>query len=197
VLADAPELVDAGAGQARALTDLLQDASGLFWHFFLERSGERYGFGWGRGQGWALLGLVDVLEALPREHVERQSLVPALERLVRALRGSQRAEGGWDAVVGQPASGGESSTAAFVAAGVGAAAASGVLGNDQLDLARRAWSHTAALVAKDGVLASVSANVWACTVDSHYRHVPRGAVVPWGQGPLLLAAAALDRAGFR
>ena len=197
LLADSPELVDAGAGQARALTELLQDGSGLFWHFFLERTGERYGFGWGRGQGWALLGLVDVLEALPREHVERESLVVALERLVLALRGSQRADGGWDAVVGDPESGDESSTAAFVAAGVGAAVASGVLGNDWLDLARKAWSATAALVGEDGVLAGVSANVWACTVHSHYRHVPRGAVVPWGQGPLLLAAAAVDRAGFR
>ena len=56
---------------------------------------------------------------------------------------------------------------------------------------------TAALVGEDGVLAGVSANVWACTVPSHYQHVPRGAVVPWGQGPLLIAAAAVDRAGFR
>ena len=197
VLADAPELVDAGAGQARALSELLQDGSGLFWHFFLERSGERYGFGWGRGQGWALLGLVDVLEALPRDHLEWDPLAGALERLVRALRGSQRADGGCDAVVGDPESGDESSTAAFVAAGVGAAVASGVLGNDQLDLARRAWSNTAALVGEDGVLAGVSANVWACTVPSHYHHVPRGAVVPWGQGPLLLAASAIDRLGFR
>jgi unsaturated rhamnogalacturonyl hydrolase len=197
VLADAPGLVDAGAGQARALSDLLQDASGLFWHFFLERSGERYGLGWGRGQGWALLGLVDVLEALPRDHVEREPLAAALERLVLALRESERADGGWDAVVGEPESGDESSTAAFVAAGVGAAVASGVLRKDQLDLAREAWAHTAARVGEDGVLAGVSANVWACTVSSHYHHVPRGAVVPWGQGPLLLAAAAVDRAGFR
>jgi unsaturated rhamnogalacturonyl hydrolase len=41
----------------------------------------------------------------------------------------------------------------------------------------------------------VSANVFACTVASHYHHVPRGAVVPWGQGPLLLAAAAMEERG--
>jgi unsaturated rhamnogalacturonyl hydrolase len=54
VLSGSAELTDAGAEQALALVDLLQDPSGAFWHFFLERSGERYGLGWGRGQrSWA------------------------------------------------------------------------------------------------------------------------------------------------
>jgi unsaturated rhamnogalacturonyl hydrolase len=44
---------------------LLQDGSGLFWHFFLERTGRPYGRAWGRGQGWALLGLLDLLEHVP------------------------------------------------------------------------------------------------------------------------------------
>jgi unsaturated rhamnogalacturonyl hydrolase len=194
-IAGAPELVDAGADQARALTDLLQDESGLFWHFFLERSGERYGLGWGRGQGWALLGLVDVLEALPPDHTGCAPLLHALERLVAALDDAQREDGGWDAVVGEPGSGDETSTAAFVAAGAATAVAAGLLPRDRLEPARRAWAYTAARVREDGVLDGVSANVFACTVASHYHHVPRGAVVPWGQGPLLLAAAAMEERG--
>jgi unsaturated rhamnogalacturonyl hydrolase len=191
----APALVDAGAAQALALTDLLQDESGLFWHFFLERSGERYGLGWGRGQGWALLGLVDVLEALPPEHTGHAPLRRALERLVAALCSGQREDGGWDAVIGEPESGDESSTAAFVAAGVGGAVGAGLLPRDRLEPAGRAWSYTVARVREDGVLDGISANVFACTVASHYHHVPRGAVVPWGQGPLLLAAAAMEERG--
>jgi unsaturated rhamnogalacturonyl hydrolase len=191
----APGLVDAGAAQALALADLLQDESGLFWHFFLERSGERYGLGWGRGQGWALLGLVDVLEALPPDHTGHAPLRRALERLVAALCSAQREDGGWDAVVGEPESGDESSTAAFVVAGVSGAVEAGLLPRDRLEPVRRAWSYTAARVREDGVLDGVSANVFACTVASHYHHVPRGAVVPWGQGPLLLAAAAMEERG--
>jgi unsaturated rhamnogalacturonyl hydrolase len=189
VLAGKPELVDAGARQALALTELLQDDTGLFWHFFLERSGERYGLGWGRGQGWALLGLVDVLRPLPRDHADREQLACALERLAGALAAGQRADGGWYAVIGDPESGDESSTAAFAAAGLSEAVAAGLLAADHLEVARRAWSHTADRVREDGVLAGVSANVWACTAASHYRHMPLDAVVPWGQGPLLLAAA--------
>ncbi len=195
-MAGAGGLVDAGAAQALALVQLLQDESGLFWHFFLERSGERYGLGWGRGQGWALLGLVDILEALPPDHAGRAPLLQALQRLVAALCGAQREDGGWDAVVGEPESGEETSTAAFVTAGVCSAVGAGLLPSARLAAAGRAWSYTADRVREDGLLDGVSANVFACTVASHYHHVPRGAVVPWGQGPLLLAAGAMEERGF-
>lgn len=184
-------LVDAGAEQARALTALLQDESGLFWHFFLERTGERYGLGWGRGQGWALLGLVDVLERLPEGHARYEPLRGALVKLADGLRSTQNEDGGWFAVIGDPGSGPESSTAAFVAAGFAAAVAHGLLPSEYMEAARAAWAHTASRVGADGVLDGVSANVWASTAPSHYASVPPGGLVPWGQGPLLLAAAEL------
>jgi unsaturated rhamnogalacturonyl hydrolase len=195
-LTGSPGLIDAGAAQAMALVDLLQDGSGAFWHFYLERSGERYGLGWGRGQGWALLGLVDVLERLPESHASHPALKRALAALAGALRASQRSDGGWDAVIFDPGSGPESSTAAFVADGLSRAVRAGLLEPAFLDAARAAWSHTAGRIRADGVLDGVSANVWACTAASHLSNVPLGAVVPWGQGPLLLAAAEhLERAG--
>lgn len=195
VLTESSELVDAGAEQARALVELLQDDTGLFWHFFLERTGERYALGWGRGQGWALLGLVDVLERLPEDHAQRRPLRDALVGLADALRATQDDDGGWPAVIGDADAGRESSTAAFVAAGFAAAVAHGALAPEYLDPARAAWAHTASRVGANGVLEGVSANVWACTEPSHYRSVPPGGLVPWGQGPLLLAAARLHEPG--
>ena len=182
-------LTDRGAAQALALVNLLQDDSGAFWHFYLERSGERYGLGWGRGQGWALLGLVDVLERLPAAHAAHAPLKRGLVELAEALRATQRADGSWSAVIFDPSSGPEASTAAFVAYGFPRAVRAGLLTGDFLDAARAAWSHTARRVRPDGVLAGVSHNVWASTAASHLSHVPLGAVAPWGQGPLLLAAA--------
>ena len=44
-------------------------------------------------------------------------------------------------------------------------------------------------------LRDVSAAVWSSTVPEHYHHVPTGFVVPWGQGPLLTAALAIERRG--
>jgi unsaturated rhamnogalacturonyl hydrolase len=178
-------LVNLAVEQALAYVRLLQDEDGIFWHFFLERTQQRYGYGWGRGQGWALLGLLDVLDRLPAGDAELEAAAVAL---ARALVKLQREDGGWSAVVGDEGSGDESSTAAFAAAGFAQGLASGLFGDELREPARRAWEHTLARVDERGILADVSAAVWPCTDQSHYGHAPTGFNVPWGQGPLLVAA---------
>jgi unsaturated rhamnogalacturonyl hydrolase len=181
-------LIDLAVAQAVGYIRLLQDASGIFWHFYLERTQRSYGYGWGRGQGWALLGLLDLLDFLPTDHRARQILESSTELLARELLRLQREDGGWFAVVSDPGSGEESSTAAFAAAGFARGARSGILGEEFADAARRAWEHCLARVDDRGVLADVSAAVWPCTEQSHYAAAPTGFTVPWGQGPLLVAA---------
>ena len=187
-LVDDRALVDIAAEQALGYVRLLQDKSGIFWHFFLERTQDRYGYGWGRGQGWALLGLLDLLDYLPDGHPAMRELRESALALARALAQLQRDDGGWSAVVQDSASGDESSTAAFAAAGFAQGIASGLLGDEFIGPARRAWEHTLEQVDERGVLTDVSAAVWPCTDQSHYSHAPTGFVVPWGQGPLLVAA---------
>jgi len=183
-LAGDSALVDLAAEQALAYVELLQDESGLFWHFWLEKTRRRYGYGWGRGQGWALLGLVDTLRYLPKYHAAEPPLRAALERLAAALAATQQPDGSWSAVAGGPASGAETSTAAFAAAGL----ADGILGDAYSEPAHAAWRSARSHVDDTGLLTGVSAAVWASTEASHYVHVPRGFDVPWGQGVLLVAA---------
>jgi unsaturated rhamnogalacturonyl hydrolase len=54
--------------------------------------------------------------------------------------------------------------------------------------AERAWASTWDQLDEGGLLDGVSVAVWASTSPLHYHRVPRGLMVPWGQGPLLLAA---------
>ena len=183
-------LIDAGAGQALGYVRLLQDeATGLFRHFWLERTGRAYVLGWSRGQGWALLGLLDVLEDLPADHEARAGLTVSIRRLVDALAATQRPDGHWSAVAHEPASGHEASTAAFVAAGIRRGVDLGILAASDLPVGARAWQATIRSLDERGVLADVSAAVWSSTSQTHYHHVPTGFVVPWGQGPLLVAAS--------
>ena len=177
-------LGDLAGEQALAYVELLQDESGLFWHFWLEKTRRRYGFGWGRGQGWALLGFVDTLRYLPEEHSAAARLRAAVERLAAALAATQQSDGSWAAVAGEPASGVETSTAAFAAAGL----ADGILGGAYREPALAAWRSARSHVDETGLVTGVSAAVWASTEASHYAHVPRGFDVPWGQGALLVAA---------
>jgi unsaturated rhamnogalacturonyl hydrolase len=184
-----PALVEEGARQAVGYVRLLQTESGLFDHFVLAGSPRAYGPGWGRGQGWALLGLLDVVDELPPDHPCRQELAAAAARLIAAMIRLQRDDGHWYAVVDDPASGDETSTAAFMAAGMLRAAGSSISGDEARAASRRALEAALESTDKDGILAGVSAAVNACTNPTHYAHVPRGFVVPWGQGPLALALA--------
>jgi unsaturated rhamnogalacturonyl hydrolase len=187
----------AGLDQADGYVRLLQVDGGLFEHFVLAGEPGTFGPGWGRGQGWALLGLLDVIEGARGIDVDAAAsalvdgLGAAAVRLVEAMCDVQGRDGHWSAVVTDPGSGRESSTAAFMAVGFHRAIELGLLPADRVAAVRRAGDAavqaTRAAIDPDGTLTDVSAAVWACTEASHYSHVPRGFLVPWGQGPALLA----------
>jgi unsaturated rhamnogalacturonyl hydrolase len=188
ILSGTLELVDAGAEQALALVRLLQQPDGSFAHFYLEQTDETYGHGWGRGQGWALLGLLDVLDWLPPVHPTRAVLLEALQRLAGALAATQTAGGHWGTPIEDATSFHETSTALFVAAGFTRAIRLGLIEPELEHVASRAYAAGLAAVADDGTIEGISAALWACTAASHYPHAPVGFQVPWGQGPFLVAA---------
>lgn len=187
-LLDDRELQRLAVAQAAAYVDTLQQPDGLFDHFVLAGVPGTFGPGWGRGQGWALLGLLDVIEHLPQDLAGRADLVTAAQRLIGGLVACQRPDGHWDAQLGVADSGDEYSTAGFMAAGFVRAARLGVIERAAVEpAADAALAATLAGLDENGILTNVSAAVMACTEPSHYAHVPRGFDVPWGQGPALLA----------
>ena len=181
-------LVDAGADQALATIALLQQPDGFFAHFFLERTGQTYGHGWGRGQGWALLGLLDVIDQLPEGHRHAGEIRASFVRLADALVGTQEPDGHWPTPIPDRASFHETSTASFAAAGLARGVALGLLGEPARAAARAAWDASLASVGSDGTTTGVSAALWASTASSHYAGAPVGFQVPWGAGPFLVAA---------
>jgi len=184
------DLVDEGVRQAQAYVDVLQDEDGLFRHFVLQGVPDTFIPGWGRGQGWALLGLLDVLELLPPGHAAVAALRTSAARCIAVMLETQREDGHWYAVVQDPDSGDETSTAAFMADGFLRAVRLEVVDDDQVaDAAEQALIAALRDTDERGILRGVSAAVNACTLPSHYAHVPRDFVVPWGQGPLAMALA--------
>jgi unsaturated rhamnogalacturonyl hydrolase len=186
-------LIQAGIEQAEGYVRLLQDPeTGLFFHFHLADHPSPYILGWGRGQGWALLGLLDVIERAG-DKAACQGLVDAAVKLVRAMLATQRPDGDWHAVVQHEWSGDESSTAAFMVAGFLRAASLGVVDYDAIADAVAAAQRAMRSHLDGPILRGVTAAVWASTQVSHYGYVPRDFVVPWGQGPVALALCVLLR----
>jgi unsaturated rhamnogalacturonyl hydrolase len=188
-ITESRDLVDEGIRQACAAIDVLQDSdTGLFAHFYLERTQQVYGVGWSRGQGWAMLGLLDVLEYAPAEFPERGRIVTALRDLCATLADTQDVSGHWRGRIVDRDTPLETSAAFFFAAGIWRGIRLGVLDGELASTADEAWAAGLSCVAANGAIEGVSAEVWPSPADSHYRWVPTRPAVTWGLGPFLLAA---------
>ncbi len=158
----------------------------LFHHFWMERTGRPNGVLWGRGNGWGLLGVVLTLEYLGASEESaaplRSVLIATLERLVQL----QHASGAWHTVLNDPDSYVESSTAAFYADVIARALRLGLIsGSRYSEVLEQAMHFVLKRVDDRGVFQGVSYETFPSTRAQHYREMPRGASVPWGQGPLL------------
>jgi rhamnogalacturonyl hydrolase YesR len=171
-------------GHARVLQD---GRSGLFSHGFNDATGQPNRVHWGRGQGWALLGLVDTLHEVPASHPGAKEIRERLDSLVRGLAECEQLPGVWSTVVDEPETYHEASVSAFVALGVGRAVAREFVSDDYALLVQRAWHATVEHLSPTGELLDVSDATPVGADAAHYDARPLGSH-PWGQGPALLAA---------
>nr|WP_246400489.1 glycoside hydrolase family 88 protein [Jiangella mangrovi] len=166
---------------ARAYAAVLQRDDGLFHHGYDVAARRGNGVAWGRGQAWALFGLVDTLHAVPDAE-----LAARLDRLVTALA-SHEDGGRWHTVVDDPGSPVEHSVAAYVAWGLRRAVRHGLADASYTAVADRAFAATVGAL-DDGALVVSEAT----PVGDHQNYVRRATgVFPWGQAPVLHAV--LDR----
>jgi hypothetical protein len=140
---------------------------------------------WSRGLGWALLGLLDLLDLVESP---AGNLVEAAGAIFEALASAQAESGHWAAVLGDTQAAEETSTAAFFVAGALHPRARALGVN-----ARTLEAATAAVlsaVTPDGTYEGVSSDVlpvWDLASYERFSVEPS----PWGQGAALRALAAL------
>lgn len=168
---------------ARVLQD---DTSGLFSHGFNDATGQPNRIHWGRGQGWALLGLVDTLHALPPDHAQRAEVQQRLVSLISGLAATEIEPGAWSTVVDHPETCREASISAFVALGIARAVRFDFAPNKHQPLVDRAWTTMVAQLTRDGELRNVSDATPVGNSVQHYDGRALG-TFPWGQGAALLA----------
>lgn len=167
---------------------VLQGDDGLFSHGFDDATGRANQVRWGRGQGWALLGLTDTLEALPGAHSARAEIAQRLHGLAAGLARWEDGEwpGRWHTVLDRSDTYIESSVGAFVALGIERAVARGHVPVAHRAMARRALVALAGFTTPDGAFGGTSDATPVGLDVAHYAARPRG-VYPWGQAPALLA----------
>lgn len=167
---------------------VLQDQCGLFSHGFNDAIGEPNSIFWGRGQGWALLGLTDTLSNLPSNHPARPEINTRLHRLVAALAQSESlvSPGTWHTVVNQPDTYLESSVGAFVALGVGHAILHQFIDTKYQAMVNSASTRLPQLINPNGEMVGTSDATPVGADVAHYAQRRQG-VFAWGQAAALLA----------
>ena len=173
----------------------LQDPkTGLFWHMWDERTGKHSQGFWGRGNGWVIISLADVLEVLPKTHRSYAELQKVLQAQVRGLIAHEAPSGMWRTVVERADAYEETSATAMITYGIAKAMQLKLIAEDHTPRLLRAWAALEKQVDADGVVLGTSAGTGPRGI-AHYLARPRGEYT-WGTGAFLLAGAKLRQMGI-
>jgi unsaturated rhamnogalacturonyl hydrolase len=168
------------------------DRGPLLCHNFDVGSGRHRGYGWGRGNGWALLGLLDVLELLPATYPGRPRALQRFRELALAVLPLQDPSGFWRTLLADPEAYLESSTLGFYGATFTKAVRLGLLDDPFAAAAELAWQAMRSRIDDEGGLFGVSGVTWASNAPTEevalYKSMPTEVNV-WGQGCALRFAA--------
>ncbi|HEV2325707.1 MAG TPA: glycoside hydrolase family 88 protein [Terracidiphilus sp.] len=179
------EWFDVAASYAQEFWDVLVDGRmPLLYHGYSEDSSGPIGLLWGRGAGWALLGLVDTLADMPESAKGRDTLLANLKAMAGALRELQAADGAWHTVLDHPETYLENSIACFACAGFLKGMRTGLLDSSFEESANRSWHALSGAILPNGQLL-----VSEATPEGDlkaYQSLGLG-VFPWGQGAVLRA----------
>ena len=154
----------------------------LLYHGYSDSTHSHIGLLWGRGAGWALLGLVDELVDLPRETPGRERLLENLQGMAGALRDLQEDDGNWHTVLNHPETYLENSIAAFVFAAFSKAMRFNLLDSSFGQCVAKSWAAMIRGIQPDGqILVSEATPEGDLAL---YQSLKLG-VYPWGQGPVM------------
>ncbi|MEJ7743727.1 MAG: glycoside hydrolase family 88 protein [Nocardioidaceae bacterium] len=187
-LVDDPAITVAAVARTVEHCRILQSSSGLFGHFADLDSSETPHIAWGRGNGWAVLGLSDLLLAVPPEVPGMAEIRERFTALLDGLRATQSPGGLWRNVIDDPTSYPEASTTLFVVAAITQAVDAELVEAGYLALADEGWSALEHRIDVSGHVVGVSYRPGVNTDPARYEHTPVTGAYPWGQGPYLRAA---------
>jgi len=197
---DDPALSAAAVAMFRRYLRTLKSRKGPLLEHSYDVAAERpKGYGWGRGQGWALLGLVDMLEILPRRIAGRDQLERRFKELCAEILPLQDRSGFWRTLMHDREAYLEASTAAFMGAIFVKGVRLGLLGKPYAESAELAWAAMLSRIDARGGLTGVSAVTWSWVANleetTMYKTLPTE-VNLWGQGAALRFCGERLRAGL-
>jgi len=154
--------VDAAAKLLVSYAARLQRADGLFNHAVDGPAA------WGRGNGFAALGLIEALTAMPDRHPSRAALLDIYRRHMTAVNAQQSPDGMWREVIDHPAAYREETATAMLLTAMARGIRLGWIDRSYTPFVERAWRGLSAHVAEDGTIIDVCTGTGAGPTARYY-----------------------------
>lgn len=130
-------------------------------------------FAWGRGNGFALLGVTDALTFLPASWSDRPRVLDIYRTHVAALAALQSDDGSWRQVVDEPASYRELTVTAMTTAAMARGMRLGWINRDTYEpIVNRGWQAVGARVNADGTVRDVCSGTGVGPTKEYYLNRP-------------------------
>lgn len=144
----------------------LQRADGLFIH---AKDGPH---AWGRGNGFALLGMTEALTYLPESWPDRSRVLEIYRKQIDGLLAHQSDDGSWRQVVDEPASYRELTVTAMTVTAMARGVRLGWLPASARPAIQSGWRAVAARVNRDGTVRDVCSGTGAGPTKEYYLNRP-------------------------
>ena len=163
---------------------------GLFMHGWVQAMEVHPEFYWARANGWALMTIVELLDALPEDHAGRGAVLELLRAHVRGLAARQSGSGFWHQLLDREDSYLETSATAIYAYAMARAIDRGWIDPMAYGPAvLLAWNAVTSKVNARGQVEGTCVGTGMGFEPAFYYHRPTSVYAAHGYGPVLLAGA--------
>jgi len=183
-----PKYLDRAALEMSAYLDKLQQPNGLFYH------APDAPFFWGRGNGWVVAGMVELLRSMPKSHPRRARIMSAYQKMMSALLKYQGNDGMWRQLLDHPEAWPESSSTGMFAFAMITGVKNGwIAKKTYAPAARKAWLALITYLEPNGDIRNVCEGTGKKNDLQYYLDRKRNTGDLHGEAPILWAASALLR----
>jgi unsaturated rhamnogalacturonyl hydrolase len=181
---------DDAAKQVIQFSDrLMNPATGLVDHTWFAHEPADPHFYWGRGNGWVMMAMAELLSVMPEQHPQRAKVLELFRRGAQGAAAVQSGSGFWHQLLDKPDSYLESSATAMFTFAIARGVNRGWLQPVYAPIAQTGWRAIEQRVRPDGRIDGTCVSTTAAYDAVYYYNRPTDPAAMQGFGAVLMAGA--------
>lgn len=169
---------------------LFDEKKGLYDHSWFENAQPvDPKFFWGRGAGWMLMSMAELLTLMPEDHPDRARVLDQYRRAVAGVGAVQGGTGLWHQLLDRDDSYLETSASAMYVFAIARGVNRGWLSTAWAPVAQSGWQAVARRVRPDGQIEGICVGTTAAYDAVYYYNRPTDLGAMQGYGPTIMASA--------